>query len=63
MGKGLKGQELGMGLSQTKDGKYRARFTMKNGKRAEKYFSKLSEAKRWLADSQYNDGLICSCDT
>ena len=52
MGKDLKGKELGQGLSQRKDGRYSARITV-NGKRIEKYFSKISEAKRWLNEISY----------
>lgn len=55
MGKDLKGKELGTGLSQRKDGKYSARFRSKSGKRIEKYFDKLPEAKRWLRQAQYDD--------
>ena len=33
MGKDLKGKELGVGLSQRKDGRYSAKFTKKNGKK------------------------------
>lgn len=53
MGKNLKGREIGEGLSQRKDGRYSARFTNKAGKRVEKYFSSLNEAKSWLADARY----------
>ncbi len=52
MGKDLKGKELGQGLSQRKDGRYSARITA-NGKRVEKYFKKISEAKRWFNDALY----------
>lgn len=55
MGKDLKGRECGKGLSQRSDGRYSARFVSKSGKRLEKYFSKLAEAKKWLADTQYED--------
>lgn len=55
MGKDLKGRELGKGLSQRKDGRYSARFVRKNGKRIEKYFLKLPEAKKWLTDTRYED--------
>ena len=55
MGKDLKGKECGKGLSQRKDGSYSARFTDKCGKRVEKYFSTLPEARNWLADAQYED--------
>lgn len=53
MGKNLKGREIGEGLSQRKDGRYSARFTNKAGKRVEKYFSSLNEAKKWLMDARY----------
>lgn len=55
MGKDLKGKELGSGLSQRKDGRYSARFLSKSGKRVEKYFEKISEAKKWLASAKYDD--------
>lgn len=55
MGKDLKGKELGKGITQRKNGKYSARFTSKNKKRTEKYFDKLSEARKWLAESKYED--------
>lgn len=55
MGKDLKGKEIGSGLSQRKDGRYSARFTSKSGKRIEKYFDKISEAKKWLAEAKYKD--------
>lgn len=50
MGKNLKGRECGKGIYQRKDGKYSARFTDKYGKRQEKYFKTLPEARNWLAD-------------
>lgn len=55
MGKDLKGRECGKGLSQRKDKKYSARYVTKSGKRIEKYFNTLPEARNWLADSQYED--------
>ena len=55
MGKNLKGREIGKGLSQRQDGRYSARFVTKSGKRTEKYFLTLAEAKSWLADAQYED--------
>ena len=55
MGKNLRGKELGKGLSQRKDGKYSARFVASNGKRVEKYFAGLQDAKRWLDDMQEKD--------
>lgn len=53
MGKDLKGKELGIGISQRSDGLYTARFTNRAGKRAQKYFTKLQECRKWLADAQY----------
>ena len=55
MGKNLKGKECGKGICQRKDGKYAARYTGKNGKRQEKHFLTLPEARNWLADMQYED--------
>lgn len=55
IGKNLKGKSLGVGLSQRKDGKYSARFTNQKGKRIEKYFDTLPEAKCWLEDAKYED--------
>ena len=55
MGKNLKGRECGKGICQRKDGKYAARFTDKKGKRHEKHFLTLPEAKNWLADVQYEE--------
>lgn len=55
MGKDLKGKELGVGLTQRKDGRYSAKFTKKNGQRPEKYFDKLREAKEWLIEQRYLD--------
>ena len=36
MGKDLKGKELGVGLTQIKDGRYSAKYTANNGKRVER---------------------------
>lgn len=55
MGKSLKGRELGVGISQRKDGTYMARFTDRGGKRRQKYFKKLQQCRNWLADAQYAD--------
>lgn len=63
MGKNLNGRELGRGLSQRQDGLFSARFTKKDGKRVEKYFKTLAEAKRWLADAKYEDVHKASDDT
>ena len=65
MGKDLKGKELGVGISQRKDGLYTARFTGKDGKRKQKYFKKLQECRKWIADAQFEDehgGINASSD-
>ena len=62
MGKDLKGKELGIGLSQRKDGRYSARFTKKNGGRLEKTFSKVVEAREWLSEQKYLDSTIGTGD-
>ena len=55
MGKNLKGKEIGRGICQRKDGLYCARFVDKRGKRIEKYFNTVPEARNWLDDSKYED--------
>lgn len=55
MGKNLKGKECGKGICQRKDGKYSARYLTSSGKRLEKHFDTLPEARNWLADTQYED--------
>lgn len=55
MGKNLKGKECGKGISHRKDGLYCARFVDKYGKRHEKYFSAIPEARNWLDDAKYAD--------
>lgn len=65
MGKNLKGKECGRGICQRKDGLYKARFTGKTGKRKEKCFKTLPEARNWLADSKYEDehfGMVTDSD-
>ena len=53
MGKDLKGKDLGAGISQQKNGLYRARFVDRFGNRKEKRFKKLQECRKWLADAVY----------
>lgn len=55
MGKSLKGKELGIGITQRKDGRYSAKFKSRSGKRIEKYFEKIQEARKWLAEAKYED--------
>ena len=54
MGKDLRGKELGVGISQRKDGYYVGRFTGKNG-RKQKLFKKIRECQKWIADEKYKD--------
>lgn len=55
MGKNLKGKECGKGISQRKDGLYSARYVDRSGKRKEKYFRTLPEARNWIDDRKYAD--------
>ena len=55
MGKDLRNREIGKGISQRKDGKYSARFVNKGGKRVERYFDTLPQARNWLDDARYDD--------
>ena len=55
MGKTLKGKEIGKGISQRKDGLYCARFVNKRGKRQERCFSTLPEARNWLDGAKHTD--------
>ena len=52
MGKNLKGKDCGKGIYQRKDGLYSARFVDKAGKRHEKYFQTLPEARNWIEDAK-----------
>lgn len=62
MGKDLKGKQLGTGLSQRKDGRYQARLTTNNGKRIEKNFIKLADAKEWLMSQKYTKHILTTND-
>ncbi len=53
MGKNLKGKEIGKGICQRKDGLYSARSLDSTGKRQEKYFKALPEARNWQEDAKY----------
>lgn len=55
MGKSLKGKELGIGISQRKDGIYQARFTNQLGRRRTIYNKSLSEIRKELRQEQVND--------
>lgn len=51
MGKDLKGKELGIGLSQRKDGVYQARYTDRWGKRKTIYGNNLRDLRKQLAEA------------
>ena len=55
MGKNLKGKECGKGIYQRKDGLYSARFVNTLGKRQEKCFLTIPEARNWLEKAKYED--------
>ena len=55
MGKNLKGKECGKGIYQRKDGLYSASFIDKSGKRHEKYFLTLPEARNRIEEAKYAD--------
>lgn len=55
MAKDLKGNELGRGLAQQKDGLYVGNFVDKLGKRRVKRFKKLQECRKWLDEAKYID--------
>ena len=57
MGKNLKGKDCGKGIYQRKDGLYSARFVDRAGKRHEKYFQTLPEARNWIEDAKYADSM------
>ena len=52
MGKSLKGRECGKGICQRKDGLYSARYVDELGKRHDKYFPTLPEARNWLKQAK-----------
>lgn len=55
MGKSLKGKECGKGIYQRKDGLYHARFVDKAGKRHQKYFKTIPEARNWIEEGKFAD--------
>lgn len=55
MGKSLNGKELGVGITQRKDGLYQARFTNRFGKRQTVYGKTIREITKKLRDEQYSD--------
>lgn len=55
MGKSLNGKELGIGISQRKNGLYQARFTNQLGKRETIYSTSLTELRKNLRQEQVNN--------
>ena len=55
MGKNLKGRECGKGICQRKDGSCSVRYNDRYGKRQQKYFHTLAEAKNFLAEARYQE--------
>lgn len=55
MGKSLKGKELGVGISQRKDGLYQARFTNRFGKRETLYDKNLNDLRTQMRKAQTAD--------
>lgn len=53
MGKDLKGKELGVGITQQKNGLYNAGFVDKLGVRRVKRFKKLQECRKWLDEAKF----------
>ena len=50
-----KGKTAVRGICQRKDGLYYARFVDKAGKRHDKYFQTLPEARNWIEEAEYAD--------
>ena len=66
MVKSLRGKECGKGICQRKDGLYHTRFVDKAGKRHEKYFQTIPEARNWIEQAKYADkheDVFCPSDT
>lgn len=55
MGKDLRGKELGLGLTQRKDGLYQARYTDRWGKRKTIYGTNLRKLRKQLAEAIADD--------
>ena len=50
-----KPKKLPKGISYRSDGRYSARFVDRTGKRREKYFKTMPEARNWLETAKYED--------
>ncbi len=55
MGKSLKGKELGKGISQRKDGRYRGRFVNRFGKNQDVYDNTYNGVMKKLREAKYAD--------
>lgn len=55
MGKDLKGKELGVGISQRKDGKYQARYVDRWGKRKTIYSKSIREIRKLYREAVYEN--------
>ena len=55
MGKDLRGREMGEGIMQRKDGRYSARFTSRRGRRVEKCFDTVADARKWYMRNKLQD--------
>lgn len=53
MGKSIEGKELGEGITQRSDKLYVARFRYGNGKRLQKVFKDLNDARQWMVDCRF----------
>lgn len=62
MGKSLKGKELGVGLSQRKDGKYIGRFTDRFGKRKSVSGDNLNNVRKRLQKTQFDNDKWLNCN-
>ena len=62
MGKSLKGKELGVGISQRKDGKYIGRFTDRFGKRKSFSGDNLNNVRKRLQKAQFDNDKWLNCN-
>ncbi len=63
MGKDKRGKECGKGIVQRKDGLYSARYSDKLGKRHQKYFNTVQEARKWITEASTIDSITTSSST
>ena len=58
MGKSLKGKELGIGITQRKDGIYQARYINNQGKKSYVYANNLTAIRKKLDKAKYDDEVL-----